>query len=206
MSSTKSKRPLPEPHTFSHIPSSSPKQQQQQQQQRGQKEKSPVKNSANIGNTDVRATTPSSNRRKDIKRREEEKEEIQVDYPSHDDNDDDTATEWIHNVELNCCESSPTLMELSVWDAELTRRRAEVSRDIECIYNFIHILRTHGREDIERHAESYTYADGNICKEEEKEKEEGNNDTVDVVNIPYAVKSPDTANHFNNNNNNNNNN
>ncbi|EAN87388.1 hypothetical protein Tc00.1047053503431.30 [Trypanosoma cruzi] len=64
-------------------------------------------------------------------------EEILIDSPTYDDDNPDTSSE---NARAGDCDGGPTLMELAMWEAEVTRRQAEVARDVGCIRNSLAVL------------------------------------------------------------------
>ncbi|PBJ67847.1 hypothetical protein TcG_06829 [Trypanosoma cruzi] len=67
----------------------------------------------------------------------DDREEILIDSPTYDDDNPDTSSE---NTRAGDCDGGPTLMELAMWEAEVTRRQAEVARDVWCIRNSLAVL------------------------------------------------------------------
>ncbi|KAF5218215.1 hypothetical protein ECC02_008864 [Trypanosoma cruzi] len=65
------------------------------------------------------------------------REEILIDSPTYDDDNPDTSSE---KTRAGDCDGGPTLMELAMWEAEVTRRQAEVARDVGCIRNSLAVL------------------------------------------------------------------
>ncbi|KEG10249.1 hypothetical protein DQ04_03981020 [Trypanosoma grayi] len=148
MPSTSSRHLLPDPHVFSHEHSPHPLRRQQQQlhgeksvaskSRRGRKGSAVATERTRSASFETRRAARAGNGKKAAEA-EDQREEIQIDQPPCD--GDDICTEWFENVEVGCYDSSPTLMELGVWDAEHVRRSAEAARDMAFIRGAISALR-----------------------------------------------------------------
>ncbi|RNF03153.1 hypothetical protein TraAM80_06011 [Trypanosoma rangeli] len=64
--------------------------------------------------------------------------EVLIDLPAQDAAEESETS--LENAKAGGCDSSPTLMEMAMWDAEVARRQLEVARNVACIYKYLSVL------------------------------------------------------------------